>query len=67
MDNPLTTSRFAACLQVFGLTLRRQFLSRQTIVLGVLLLFFNSYFAGKVALEPGPAPHVAIYVATTFH
>ena len=37
MDKPMITSRFAACLQVFGLTLRRQFLSRQTIVLGVLL------------------------------
>ena len=37
MDTPPPTSRFAACLQVFGLTLRRQFLSRQTIVLGVLL------------------------------
>ncbi len=38
MDSTLKISRFAACLQVFSLTLRRQFFSRQTIVVGVLLL-----------------------------
>ena len=37
MDSQPNISRFAACLQVFRLTLRRQFFSRQTIVIGVLL------------------------------
>ena len=37
MDSTPKNSRFAACLQVFRLTLRRQFYSRQTIVVGVLL------------------------------
>mgnify|MGYP001158140838 CR=1 FL=1 len=37
MDSTPKNSRFAACLQVFRLTLRRQFHSRQTIVVGVLL------------------------------
>ena len=38
MDGQPNISRFAACLQVFRLTLRRQFFSRQTIVIAVLLL-----------------------------
>ena len=38
MDSQPNISRFAACLQVFRLTLRRQFFSRQTIVIAVLLL-----------------------------
>ncbi|MEE2948200.1 MAG: ABC transporter permease subunit [Verrucomicrobiota bacterium] len=37
MDDIPNKSQFAACIQVFRLTLRRQFLSRQTIVIGVLL------------------------------
>ena len=38
MDSQPNISRFAPCLQVFRLTLRRQFFSRQTIVIAVLLL-----------------------------
>ena len=38
MDSQPNISRFAACMQVFRLTLRRQFFSRQTIVIFVLLL-----------------------------
>ena len=37
MENTPPVSRFAACSQVFRLTLRRQFLSRQTIVIAVLI------------------------------
>lgn len=38
-------SQFAACVQVFRLTFRRQLLSRQTIVIGVLLLLALSITA----------------------
>ena len=37
MKNPLQISLFASCFQVFCLTLRRQFFSRQTIVITMLL------------------------------
>ena len=37
MKTTLQFSLFASCFQVFGLTLRRQFFSRQTIVITVLL------------------------------
>jgi len=37
MQKPPKVSLFASCLQVFRLTLRRQLLSRQTIVIAVLL------------------------------
>ena len=54
---PVRHSRFAACAQVFRLTLRRQFFSRQTIVTAVLLglsLGITALWAYPKSWNPDP-------------
>ena len=51
METASKTSTLAACFQVFRLSLRRQFFTRQTIVMLVLLALARLAFQSEVSLK----------------